>query len=223
MNYDTLSQPWSQTAPENTRLPINPDHPFYYKHFPANWEFGYLKVNVTKGKKTEEKTLPVFFPEVRMERVVPGVNGVHQINGELGDPSSRLGKLRQAGYVILDPRDHDYMRVYPARYGGKKHSPKFESFRVLANKVIQDFDRKAFNRWRLELIVNGTIQIPHDHFMELMILDTKKDPLRYQHSQHIPEVKAQLELLYKKIEDMETARQSILSKGLSYYEELLNG
>ena len=223
MNYDTLSQPWSQTAPENTRLPISPDHPFYYKHFPANWEFGYWTVNVTKGKKTEEKSLPVFFPSVDIERVVPGVNGVHQINGELGDPSSRLGKLRQAGYVILDPRDHDYMRVYPARFGGKKHSPRFETYKILANKIIRNFDQVAFNRWRLELMVNGHIDIPHDHFMELALIDIKKRPDRYINQQHLPEVKTRLVTMYKKIEDMETARQSILSKGLAYYEELLNG
>ena len=72
-------------------------------------------------------------------------------------------------------------------------------------------------------MVNGHIDIPHDHFMELALIDVKKRPDRYISQQHLPEVKTRLVTMYKKIEDMETARQSILSKGLAYYEELLNG
>lgn len=223
MNLNNLSQPWSQSTPENTTLPVAPDHPFYYKHFPANWEFGYWTKKITKGKKTDELQLPVFLPEIRMERVVPGVNGVHQIAGELGDPSSRLGKLRQSGHVILDPRDHDYMRVYPARYGGKKHTPKFETYRILANRVIRSFDKAAFNQWRIELMVNGFIDLPHDHFLELALIDAKKDPQKYLNQQHIPEMKSTLESIYKKIEDMTAARLAVQDRGLAYYEELLNG
>lgn len=223
MSFNNLSQPWSQSIPENTTLPVSPDHPFYYKHFPANWEFGYWTKNVTKGKKTEEVEVPVFLPSIRMERVVPGVNGVHQIKGELGDPSSRMGKLRQLGHVILDPRDHDYMRVYPARYGGKRHAPKFETFRILANRVIRTFDRVAFNKWRMELMVNGTIAMPNDHFLELAVIDAKKIPQGLFAMQHIPQIKGQLDAIYKKIEDMEQARSGVASSGLAYYEELLNG
>tara|TARA_Y100000114_G_C11733570_1_gene314933 strand:- start:391 stop:1053 length:663 start_codon:yes stop_codon:yes gene_type:complete len=219
MELDNLSQPWSMARPQNTRLPISPDHPFYYKHFPANWDFKYITVKA--GKK--EKQIPVFLPSVDMERVVPGVNGVHQIQGELGDPSSRLGKLRQAGHVVLDPNEHDYMRVYPAKYGGRKHSPKWESFRVLAGQVVKSFDKVAFDLWKIKLMIDGYIQLPHDHFMELEIIQARKHPDRYISQQHLPEVKTKLEELYKRIADMETARQGILEKGLQYYEELING
>lgn len=218
MNYENLSQPWSMVRPSNTRLPINPDHPFIYKHFPSNWEFGYTTVKA--GKK--EKNVPVYYPSVDMERIVPGVNGVHQIQGELGDNSARLGKLQQQGYIILDPERHDYMRVYPAKYGGSKHSPKWESYKILAGQVISSFDRKAWNQWRLQLIVDGVIQIPHDHFLELHIMQARKLPQRYISQQHIPEIKSKLDANYNRIADMESARQGIMEKGIEYYRELIN-
>ncbi len=217
-NFNAMAQPWSMAAPNNNYLPINPDHPFYYKHWPANWEFGYVEVK--KGKKTEKK--PVFFPGVEMERVVPGVNGVHQIAGEIGDPSSRLGMLRHKGFTILEPTQFDYMRVYPAKFGGKKHSPKWETYKVLAGQVIPSFDRKAWDNWRLQLIVDGNIQAPDPHFLELLIITEKKTPDRLIPSQHLPEVKKQLDAEYKKIADMEIAYNAILKDGYKYYEELID-
>tara|TARA_B100000424_G_scaffold200730_1_gene157876 strand:- start:464 stop:1117 length:654 start_codon:yes stop_codon:yes gene_type:complete len=217
MNLESLSQPWSMASPQNTRLPISPDHPFYYKHFPANWDFKYIKVEA--GKKTKE--IPCFLPSIDMERVVPGVNGVHQIQGELGDPSSRLGKLQQQGNIILDPQKFDYIKVYPAKYGGKKHSPKWETFRILAGQVIQSFDQVAFDKWKIQLMIDNVIQLPHDHFMELLILRAKKHPDRHISQQHLPEIASKLEKMYKKIEDMETARQGVIKNGIEYYTGLI--
>ena len=218
-NFNTMAQPWSVAAPQNNILPIEPDHPFYYKHWPANWEFSYF-VNLT-GKK--QKTTPVFLPGIEMERVIPGVNGVHQINGEIGDPSSRLGKLRQQGHVILEPTQFDYLTVYPAKYGGKKHSPKWQSYRVLAGQVISDFDKQAFDQWRIQLIIDGTITPPDSHFLELYIINEQRVPERLIPSQHLPEVKKQLDSAYKKIDDMTTAMNKIIENPINYYESLLNG
>jgi hypothetical protein len=217
-NYNQMAQPWSQVAPTARNLPVNPDHPFYYKHWPANWEFAYI--DMKKGKKTIQS--PVYLPSIDMERVVPGVNGVHQINGELGDPSSRLGKLRQQGFVILDPTEHDYMRVYPARYGGKRHAPKWQSFRVLAGQVIAEFDKIAFNQWRINLISSGIINPPDPHFMELMIISYSKLSDRLIPSQHLPEIKKKLDAEYKKQSDMKQAMIDISEQGAKYYEGLLN-
>jgi len=218
MNFDNISQPWSMVRPSNTRLPVNPDHPFIYKHFPANWEFSYI--SVSSGKKI--KQVPVYLPSVEMERIVPGVNGVHQIQGELGDNSARLGKLQQQGYIILDPERHDYMRVYPAKYGGSKHSPKWENFKILAGQVISKFDRAAWNQWRIQLMIDGTIPLPHDHFLELDIMAKKRLPQRYISQQHIPEIKSKLDGQYSRIADMETARRGVLDLGIEYYKELIH-
>ena len=219
-NLSELAQPWAMHNPQNNRLPINPNHPFYYRHWPANWEFGSMIKADVKGKKS--KLNHVFFPSVDIERVVPGVNGVHQIQGEIGDPSSRLGKLRQKGFVILDPNDHDYMRVYPAKFGGKHHAPKWQTFRVLAGQIISKFDMESWNLWRIELITQGLIEIPHEHFMELSIITARRYPERLIPSQHLPEVKKKLDSAYAKIKIMETTMNSIIKNGLSYYEGLLD-
>lgn len=217
-NFNNIAQPWSAAAPVNNRLPVNPDHPFYFKHWPANWEFGYIEVQ--KGKKTESK--PIYFPCINLERVVPGVNGVSQLQGEIGDPSSRLGRLRQRGYTILEPNNFDYLRVYPAKYGGKKHAPKWESFRVLAGQVISEFDMVNFNQWRLSLVVNGYIQLPDPHFLELMIMAQKRVSERLVPSQHLPEIRKKLDSEYKRISEMEFAMAEIKKQGHKYYEDLLN-
>ena len=157
-NLSELAQPWAMHNPQNNRLPINPNHPFYYRHWPANWEFG----SITQGKKS--KLNHVFFPSVDIERVVPGVNGVHQIQ----------------------------------------------------------FDKENWNLWRIELITQGIIEIPHEHFMELSIITAKRYPERLIPSQHLPEVKKKLDSAYAKIKIMETTMNSIIKNGLSYYEGLLN-
>ena len=217
-NYDNLAQPWSMSNPKQTRLPVNPNHPFYYKHWPANWDFVYLEKKV--GKKV--KKIGVFAPSVDMERVVPGVNGVHQIEGEIGDPSSRMGKLQQKGYVVLQPDRHDYMTVYPARYGGRYHAPKWEKIRVLAGQVIKKFDKEAFLEWKIQLMIDGYLQGPEDHFVELKIIEEEKLPNRFLSEQHLPEIKKKLEEQYQRIADMKQARSDLLEKGLSVYEGLIN-
>lgn len=217
MNYDSISQPWSLAAPQVKRLNITPDHPFYYVHIPKNWDFTYIEI---KNKKSTKK-VPVFLPSIEMERVVPGVNGVHQIQGELGDGSSRLGKLRSRGYVILDPEQFDYMRVYPARYGGRKHSPIWENFRSLAGELIKTFDQEAFKLWKVQLLLDAHIELPHDHFLELAINTKKNAPNRFISQQHLPEIKNKLDSIYSTIADMETARKGINAEGLEYYRSIV--
>jgi hypothetical protein len=217
-DFNSIAQPWSMAAPTQNKLPVNPDHPFYYKHWPANWEFGYSEYK--KGKKTELK--PVFYPSITMERVVPGVNGVSQLQGEIGDPGSRLGRLQQKGYTILDPNNFDYLRVYPAKYGGKRHSSKWETFRVLAGQVVTEFNTKEFNKWRVGLIVDGYIQLPDSHFLELIILSQKRISERLIASQHLPEIRKKLDAEYKRISDMELAMKDIKECGHKYYEDLVN-
>ena len=42
-------------------------------------------------------------------------------------------------------------------------------------------------------------------------------------SQHLTEVKRELDQIYKKIRDMEEAMAKIQEKGIAYYQEILNG
>ena len=217
--FTEMAQPWSMAAPGVQNLPIDPNHPFYYRHWPATWDFKIFKI--TKSKKTVE--CPLFLPSVDMERVVPGVNGVHQIRNEIGDASSRMGKLRQQGHIILEPTEHDYIRVYPAKYGGKHHAPKWQNFRVLAGQVISKFDIENFDQWRIQLVIDRIIPLPDPHFMELYVINARKEPARLIPSQHLTEVKKELDQIYKKIRDMEEAMAKIQEKGIAYYQEILNG
>ena len=105
--------------PQTAVLPARPNHPFFYKWHPSNWDFFYMDVKKTTGKGEKSKTTTVkkgfFVPSIRMERVVPGVNGIRQVAGEVGNPGSRIGSLQQKGWIYLDPQRFDYMHVYPVR------------------------------------------------------------------------------------------------------------
>ena len=215
--------PWKPIQQNETKLlPARPNHPFYYKFHPSNWNFAYFDIETTpKGKKTPQTITKGFFiPQVRMERVVPGVNGIHQISGEMGDPSSRIGKLQQQGWVYLSPDRFDYMSIYQVR-GGRYHVPKWMEIKVVAGTLIEKMDTTAFNRWSVELLLNGVFKEPEPHFWELAILNARKSPERLQQNQHIPEIKRQMEGMYSKIKDMQSFLEEYSSKGLEVYNPII--
>jgi hypothetical protein len=220
MDYTKQAQPWApMERKQNKLLPAKPNHPFYYKWHPSNWQFQYL--DVPKGGKSKGTEKQGFFiPHIRMERIVPGVNGIHQIKGEMGNPSSRIGKLQQDGWTYLDPTRYDYMSVYPVR-GGLYHVPKWLEVKVIAGRLVTKMDTTAKNLWSIGLMLNKILPEPEPHFWELMILDYQKRPQKYLSSQHIPEIKKRIESDYKIIDDMKKALADFNSNGLEAYSILL--
>jgi len=213
-------QPWAPVQPTQDKLlPEQPNHPFFYKWHPTNWTFQYFEKEVTKGKGTKIERKGYFIPTVRMERIIPGVNGVHQVQGEIGNPGSRIGKLQQAGWVYLDPGKYQYVHQYRVR-GGRYHCSKFQSVRVVGNRVIKNFDRDAFARWSVSLAVDGTFQPIEPHFWELEALKLEKPIRRLQNTQHIPEVKQKLEEQYKIKKDMLNFIEEFNKIGLEIYKDM---
>ena len=98
-NFTPTAQPWAPQSTNNTQmvLPTRPNHPLFAKWWPANWVWQTFEVTKTiagKGNskdKTVTTTVGLFVPLVELEQIRPGVNGVRQIRGELGDVSNRIG------------------------------------------------------------------------------------------------------------------------------------
>ena len=216
--------PWKPIEGTQTpRLPAKPNHPFFYKWHPSNWDFIYREMEVTTGKGEKKKTTTVkkgfFIPMVRMERVVPGVNGIRQIQGEIGNPGSRIGRLQQQGWVYLDPQRYDYMSVYPVR-GGRYHVPKWMNVKVVAGHLIQKMDTAAFQQWAVDLLCSDILGYPEPHFWELAIHQESKGPEKLIKQQHLPEIKAKLDELNDKLKDMKAFMKEFETRGLEIYSDM---
>jgi hypothetical protein len=223
MNKTMQPQPWAPMAQtQQNLLPARPNHPFYYKFHPSNWQFVYRDVEVQSGKSTKTVKKGFFVPHLRMERVIPGVNGVHQIQGEIGNPGSRIGQLQQEGWVYLDPQKYDYMHVYQVR-GGRYHVPKWTNIRVVANRMIEKMDLVAFQNWSVNLMRSNILGNPEPHFWELQVLQKssgrKKEILLKQ--QHVPEKRQELDELNQLVKDMNAFIQEYETVGMSIYEDFV--
>jgi len=213
-------QPWAPIqSTQQELLPEQPNHPFFYKWHPSNWSFNYFDIDTSKGKKEKVEKIGVFVPNIRLERIIPGVNGIHQINGERGNAGSRIGNLQQKGWVYLDPGKYQYVHQYQVR-GGRYHCPKWQSLRVVGNRVIKSFDRDAFLKWSISLILDGTLAPVEPHFWELETLTHQKAVNRMANSQHIPEIKVKIDEHYKIRADMLSFIESFTEKGLEVYREI---
>lgn len=210
-------------APQTSTLPTKPNHPFFYKWHPSNWDFVFMDVKETTGKGEKAKTTTVqkgfFIPMIRMERIVPGVNGIRQINGEIGNPGSRIGRLQQQGWIYLDPQRYDYMHVYPVR-GGRYHVPKWMNVKVVAGHLIQKMDQAAFRMWCVDLLQSDILGTPEPHFWELIVHQESKAPEKLVSSQHLPEVKAQMDKMNERLKAMKAFIQEFEVRGLDIYNDL---
>jgi len=220
-------QQWSPMTTQTTStLPARPNHPFYYKWHPTNWQFVYRDVETVTGKGEKAKTVTkrkgFFIPHLRMERVMPGVNGIHQIQGEMGNPGSRIGQLQQQGWIYLDPAKYDYMAVYPVR-GGRYHVPKWTNIKVVANRLIQKMDKDAFQDWSVNMLRSNILGEPEPHFWELAIHEQSRgrhiDILIKQ--QHLPEKKEQLDAIHAMVKDMKAFVSEFEKRGVEIYEDFV--
>lgn len=220
MNYNVQSQPWAASSmPTQLMLPTKANWPSFAKWWPANWLW--VEFEITKQTKTKSttKTIGAFVPDIEFEQIRPGVNGVRQLRGELGDVSNRLGQLQRDGWIYLDPKRHDYIRVYPAR-NGQYHDIKWMEIRVLANRVIKTMDRQSFWRWGVELLINGELGVIEPHFWELHITDYQKRTQRYINQQHIPEQAKKLQQQYDTLDAMRRFVDDYKANGLDVYKAI---
>lgn len=223
MNFNNQAQPWApQAVQTQIMLPTKANHPSFAKWWPANWLWVEFEVTKQTKSKTTTTTIGAFVPNVEFEQIRPGVNGVRQLRGELGDVSNRIGQLQRDGWVYLDPNRHDYIRVYPAQRG-KYHDIKWMDIRVLANRVIKTMDYQAFWRWVIGLLVNGDLGVVEPHFWELFIGDFHKRTQRIINQQHIPEMAAKLQKQYAQLDAMRAFVDDYKKDGMEVYQRILRG
>lgn len=228
MNYKTEAQPWAPQSTHNAQmvLPTRPNYPMFAKWWPANWVWQTFEVTKTvkgvgKAKDKEETTtVGVFVPNVEFETIRPGVNGVRQIRGEIGDVSNRIGQLQREGWIYLDPKRHDYIRAYPAR-GGQYFADRFTDIRVLANRMIKTFDRNEYNKWCVTLLANGELGHIEPQFWQLLIRDFEKRPDRLIRQQHLPEIKQRIDDLNATLVQMRQFVNDYKTNGIELYKQVI--
>lgn len=228
MNYKTEAQPWAPQSTHNAQmvLPTRPNYPMFAKWWPANWVWQTFEVTKTvkgvgKAKDKEETTtVGMFVPNVEFETIRPGVNGVRQIRGEIGDVSNRIGQLQREGWIYLDPKRHDYIRAYPAR-GGQYFADRFTDIRVLANRMIKTFDRNDYNKWCVTLLANGELGHIEPQFWQLLIRDYEKRPDRLIRQQHLPEIKQRIDNLNAQLVSMRQFVNDYKTNGIELYKQVI--
>ena len=212
MKLNSLSQPWQQTKESNNRLNIRANSRFLWMHHPKNWELVSFDEATEKGKKTIHLLLPTFTTLVATD----GVNEVRS-NGKRPDDSVTRARFYNQGLTILDPIKYDYLVMYPAK-NGTYYTDKFEILESIGGTIVKDYDRKGFNQFRRNLMRNKVFDLPHSHFIKLMIVDNRRSIDKYIKDQHIPENAVKL-LKHQNIDkSLKIAMRNIERKGYEVYE-----
>ena len=211
MDYSTFGQPWQKRQVNRTRLPIKGNSMFIYTHYPENWE---LITMITKKGKTESKK-DYWVPVLNCIRLTAGVNGV-QMNGRHLDTSVARAQLTEDGHTILEPEEHDYIRVYPA-IKGNYYSNRFTKIEQIGKRIIETFNHDDYNLWRIKLVKDGYISIPHPLLLKDVIEQQQKILNRKGNKVHIPEQKRQMDIITQKIEDMKIAITELEQNGVKCY------
>ena len=211
MDYSTFGQPWQKRQVNRTRLPIRGNSMFIYTHYPENWE---LITMITKKGKTESKK-DYWVPVLNCIRLTAGVNGV-QMNGKHLDTSVARAQLMDGGQTILEPEEHDYIRVYPA-HKGSYYCDRFTKIEQIGKRVVKTFQHEDFNLWRIKLVKDGYIKLPHPLLLKDVIEENQKILNRKGNKSHIPEQRKQMDLIAEKIVDMKTAITELEKNGVKCY------
>tara|TARA_R100000655_G_scaffold61013_1_gene99375 strand:- start:5526 stop:6179 length:654 start_codon:yes stop_codon:yes gene_type:complete len=216
MNYENIAQPWQTTAQQQIVLPVKGNSRFFYKHHPKNWELCYFDVEVKAGKGTKTIQKPVWLPALHTHTETPGVNGCRGYTAN-PDSSHTRTRLTDKGWTIIPPAEHDYLRKYPARKGSF-WADIFTKIENIGGDLVQTFNHKKFQEWRLSLMVDNIIKLPHKTFLQRKMIDVKRQIERHTRNQHIPEIAAKLNGLQKIYNDMNTAMQDVVKNGEKHYE-----
>lgn len=210
MSYDNLAQPWQPSKRSTTQtIPRKSNADWVYMHHPTSWSLEYVE-----AKKGEKK--PIFLPKFCRLVFKAGVNGV---GGTDDNPNTQLARLQaqDRGNKIINPEEHDYLRVYPA-IGGELTLSKFQRVENLGGKVFITGDDEGFAKFRKELVSKGTIELPHEQIL-LQIMRKQEDLINMHESKpHIPSAVKEATNAHQKLEDMRTAFEAMKKHGKKYYE-----
>lgn len=208
MKMNKYAHAWSNTIETNKRLRLEPKQRFMYFHNPRNWELAEFK----DGRKSYHLLLPVLNQMI----LEAGVNGVRQF-GKSIDYNLALTNLQQDGCTILDPAKIDYMVSYDV-IGGKHYADKFTILEEIAGNVLLSYDHEGFNDFRRDLIVKGIIDLPHEHFIRLILRRNNSLLNRLSGQLHNPSSKARYEKAELYSKQVKQASESIKKHGIKAYE-----
>lgn len=176
---------------QKDRLPIVGNAPFYLTHHDTAWEL------VEEGKKLH------WLPELSKLNEIPGVQGVQGLRGGGADSTHAQARAIKQGKTIL-PWDLGYLTRYPAE-GGYYYCVVFSKPKRIGRNVISKLDSKSWNDFRRKLIADGYIK-PMDEDLIPLFVDGQKRALdNLYKDQHLPEIKAKIDEIYKRIEKMNKA------------------
>lgn len=209
MKMNKYGHAWSNTIETNKRLRLEIKERFMYFHNPRNWELAEFK----DGKKTYHLLLPVLNQMI----LEAGVNGVRSF-GKSIDYNLAITNLQQDGCTVLDPSKIDYMVAYDV-IGGKHYTDKFTIVEEIAGNVILSYNHEAFNDFRRKLIVDGIIDLPHDHFVRLILRRNNSLLNRLSGQLHNPSSKARYEKAELYSKQVKQASDLIKKQGVKAYEQ----
>lgn len=215
MDYTTIAQPWAQPTGQSPTLPVNANQSFFLKHSAKNWRLE----PVETGKGKAKKIVWVWLPHIMIEWERAGVNSV-RTDGRVIDSSLRQAALTRDGWTLILPHQLDYVRVYPCR-GGKYYTTKFFKIENIAGEMVETLDREAWAKFRIQLIADKLINLPHPTILERTRIRRARHIDRYVRQQHIPQLLSKMQSIQKEIENMAAAIATIKTEGIKYYEDLI--
>ena len=202
--YDNFAQPWEEKTTQGTRIPKKKNPRFFFAHNPESWETVIFEKYQIIDDKKKKVSIPLLLPVLSTCQEEAGVNLCRIVNGRL-DSSMMRTNMQDQGWTILDPRRLDYLRVYPA-HKGNYHTSKWMRLEKVGRRMIEHFDQKGFDEWRMSLVADGHIQPPHPKIAELRLISMNRAMSRLERDQHIPEVEIRLK---KKQQDYRDTKKAI--------------
>ena len=185
-----------RASTENAKLPLNANAPFYLLHHPNQWEL----VQLESG---DWRWLPTF----GQLHEIAGVNGIEDTRQGPDSTVARM-KIQERGQIVLD-REFGYVSRYETKNGGYYYTLRWDIPKIIGNKVYWNTDTDGYNLWRLELMEIGVIKSPEIEIVQekISMLDRKID--RRMKLQHIPEIKKEIDELYKLKKQMDDAYKAM--------------
>ena len=209
MKMNKYGHAWSNTIETKKRLRLETKQRFMYFHNPKNWGLGEFK----DGKKSYHLLLP----SLNQMILESGINNVRSYGKNI-DSSHAVAVLQQQGCTVLDPSKIDYMVSYDV-IGGKHYTDKFTIIEEIAGTVIRSYDHDSFNKFRRELVLKGVIELPHEHFIRLILRRNNSLLNRLSSQLHNPSVKARYEKAESFGNQVKQASQLIKKQGVKAYEQ----
>ena len=190
------NQPWTgrQRDPEEYRINMTPNAPFYYMHNPLSWEY------------CDE--MDSWLPVLSQLSEEAGVNGVQQ-SGRGADSTHARVHFMDEGYTILDYTELGYLTRYRCRTGGYYYCDIHARPKDISGHVIWTLDTEQHNAFKKALLDNGYIDMVDPDICDMLTDRFQKRLRRLFREQHIPEIKAKMDTIQARVEKMKKATAKI--------------